>query len=61
MLEVERGEPETDMELTAADVREMMDAFNAIRARAVEIHPDADAEQIYKITSAAFDRSLGIE
>lgn len=47
--------------MTAADVKEMMDVFNAAKARAVELYPDADAEEIQKITATILNRSLGIE
>lgn len=47
--------------MTAADIKEMMDVFNAIKARAVELYPDADAEEIQKITATILNRSLGIE
>ena len=54
-----RNNKETDM--TAADVKEMMDVFNAIKARAAELYQDADAEEIQKITATILNRSLGIE
>ena len=46
---------------TGRNNKEMMDVFNAIKARAVELYPDADAEEIKTITATVFNRSLGIE
>jgi hypothetical protein len=44
----------------ASDIREMMAAWNKIKAAAVAQHPGATDEQIYALTSGAMKHALGV-
>jgi hypothetical protein len=44
----------------ASDIRQMMVAWDKIRAAAVAQHPGATDEQIYALTSGAMKHALGV-
>ncbi len=45
---------------TSEAIRSAMSLWNEITARALELYPAADAEQLYSIVSAEFSRRVGL-